>query len=472
MNIKSLEELEAKSDVVALQPVPGRFRLLSSDGNCYIYIPELQQIFRLKESYSKLLKEPNNLKLRVALRDLVANKIKTSQNKPPMFDVKSSLGLESVVIHVSQRCNLNCVYCYASDLNKVNEVMSFDVAEKIVPQTLSLSQEGLASVKFLGGEPTLAWRVVETLVNSYIDKSKEAGFSPPKFVMVTNGTRITNNIIGFASNKSIFTWVSLDGPKQIHDLLRPTLAGQGTYDKAVASVKRLINAGVRVGIEAVYTHLHYSKGITPQDLVNHFLSLGVREIQISPNIAIWHGWDAIGEIEQMSTLFAEAAIHSISSYRTGSPYLLRGIDFVIRGFIGQVNTPYVCGAGRTFMAINYDGEAFPCYLLESPSTSYGLVGNKWNRQRYKNVQDRFSCNGKAYYSECRQCWACEICKSCLGTSFQIAKEITKPPSWFCAFEKSMIEVVLAKIASISESPDWQLFIENISHSLQKNRVIL
>ncbi len=456
----SVSDLTQKRSCEKVRPLPGRYQFLSSDNKQYLYISEIMEVFGLKESFSQVNSELVNR--------IVDDRLKAYQPTRELMNSQLPSSLEDVVVHVSQRCNLGCVYCYAKDLNKMNDIMSFDVADSVISRTLSLSREGLSSVKFLGGEPTLAWPVVERLVDGYIRESSTLGFCPPKFIMVTNGTKINNEIADYSSEKGLFIWVSLDGEQTIHDELRPTLGGKGTYYRVTDSIRNLINAGVSIGIEAVYTVNHYEKGITPQDLIDHFLSLGVREIQISPTVGVWHGCHTIEEIEHISSLFSDAARLSIKSYLTNKPYLLRGIDFILRGYVSHVRHQHVCGAGRTFMAINYDGEAFPCYLLESSETSYGFIGDGWDFDRYVDIQQRFFENGKDNHLACSECWANEICKSCLGTSFQISKNITKPPRWFCTFQKSIIESVLAEIASASESENWQLFVENISNGLRGN----
>jgi radical SAM protein with 4Fe4S-binding SPASM domain len=184
-------------------------------------------------------------------------------------------------------------------------------------------------------------------------------------------------------------------------------------------------------------------------------------MHITPPVGLWHNCETIKDMDHIAKLYCEAARNSIRSFYTEDPYLLRGIEFIIRGFIKSTSKPYFCGAGRTFMAINYNGEAFPCYLLESSTHSYGVIDVDWEHSKYKKIQNGFFCNGKAYHAECRQCWAYEICQACMGISYQISKAISKPPNWFCHFQKAIISTVLAEIACASETPKWNLFLGNL-----------
>jgi uncharacterized protein len=303
------------------------------------------------------------------------------------------------------------------------------------------------------------------LMSEYARLSTVAQRPEPRYTMVTNGTRFTSAMAQSASRARMHVLVSIDGPASIHDMLRPTLGGKGSYLKASATVGLLTDSGVDVAIEAAYTREHFTRGITPQNLVEHYLSMGVRQFQIAPAVGDWHGVDTIAEMDQVGMLFEDAIRSSIHSFRSATPYLVRGIQFVLDSFALKERSRYVCGAGRTFMGINYDGEAFPCYLLQSPDVSYGFIDNRWDSTRYESVRHRFVQNGKEYHPVCRECWAHEICQSCLGTSWQISPQLTKPPAWFCRFQKRLIGAVLAEVASARQSPAWDTFLQNMSRHL-------
>jgi uncharacterized protein len=437
----------------------------------YLYVPEIQELFSLSDELAQLLQAAEVDPIRVAngepmseasraAYEFVSTLIEKDPREPFSEQRSKYQGLRDVVVHVSQICNLNCVYCYAVELNKANRSMTRETADRVIARTMELAPDGLASVKFLGGEPTLAWPIIEHLMEGYTVASAAVGVRPPLYTMVTNGTRMTREMIQSAADHNMYVLVSLDGHQEIHDQLRPHLGGAGSYLKAKATLKTMIEAGINVAVESVYTRQHYLAGITPQMMIEHFLSLGVREFHIAPAIGAWHGSDTFAEIEQVTKFYVDAVRNSIRSYRTDSPYLLRGIQFVLDAFAIRERRRHVCGAGRTFMGINYDGEAFPCYLLQSPEVSYGFIGDNWDYDRYERIRGKFVRNGKEYHPVCRECWANEICQSCLGTSWQLSPEITKPPAWFCAFSKNMIGAVLAEIASARESSDWSIFMRN------------
>lgn len=448
--------------------LPGRFTIVEGDGKSALYVPEVQQLFGLPddlaESFRTIARDPQSSEYESA-RKIVLEMIASSKREP-LQNRDRTHTLQHLAVHPSQICNLNCKYCYAHEINKANMTMSPEVADQVIARAMSLAEgKGLSSVKFLGGEPTVAWDIVERLVIGFEEAHRTVDARIPAFVMVTNGTLVTPQMIQFAALHEMYVLVSVDGDQEIHDTLRPTRGGAGSYRKATQTLRNLINAGVDTATEAVFTRQHIEAGITPQMMIDHFRSFGIREMHITMPVGTWHHIDTIEEIQTATSAFEEAARRSVRSFRTDDPYLLRGITAVLDGFLLQEERDFVCGAGRSFMAVNYDGEAFPCYLLESAETSYGFVDQRWNEARYAEVSNKFRCNGKRFHEICRGCWANELCQSCLGYTFSIEPKVAKPPAWFCQFSKSMIAAVLGEVAAARDSEDWGTFVSNMRQSL-------
>lgn len=462
-----LKEAGPRPVAHAAKAESGRFTILRAEKDLFLYVPEQQQIYSLPDELARLTRDTALLNKLFrgddalpVLRDLLA------RETPALNTSRSAAkGLDSVVLHVAQRCNLDCTYCYAHELNLSNAIMREDVMETCVDRLLDLSLDGLKSIKFLGGEPTLAWAIIEKAVARLEAESDNRGWARPGYVIVTNGTKIDAKKAAFFKRKDFHVLVSVDGDAPIHDHLRPTKGGRGSHSAALAALDCLIEAGCRPAIESVYTRAHFERGITPLDMMEFFMSRGIREFQISLAVGTWHAEDLIEDIEAISDHFVEATRASMRSFRSDAPFLLRGIQFAIDGFFLREKKSHVCGAGRSFAAVNYDGEAFPCYLLESDETSYGYLDARFDAGRIEGVQKKFQCNSKDHHPVCRGCWANEICQSCLGPSFQIDPKISKPPTWFCTFQKAQIGACLAEIGAALKSGDRPVFVRNLERHL-------
>ncbi|MEP3437944.1 MAG: radical SAM protein [Hoeflea sp.] len=456
----------------------GRFTIVSGSGGDYIFLPEICTLFEApgsviseleafrSDEFSKNL--PGEKPFEDAARQFFQSVIGAQKPRPQAQPVNDE-GLKDLVLNISQICNLACSYCYAEDLNKSKKIMLPQTCRDAIDRALHLSKGGLKSLKFLGGEPALAFTEICLAVDHVEMRSAELGFPPPSFVIVTNGTVVTDEMIEFFCSRNFYVLVSMDGEQSIHDHLRPFSGGRGSYNKASETIGKFRQSGNPVAVEAVYTRTHYQHGVGVRDVVSHFLDLGVREMQITLALGSWHGEGAYAEIEKVSRDFSNVARDCIRSFLSDDPFLLRGIQFVIDGFVNKAKNSHVCGAGRSFMAVNYDGEAFPCYLLESEETSYGFIGKDWDQERYSRISKKFVENGKDYHETCGTCWANEICQSCLGSSFLLEKKIAKPPAWFCGVQKTLISAVLGEIGDALNSPGKHLFLENFAEFLRPRK---
>jgi uncharacterized protein len=467
-------------------PKPGRYALVGEGATTYLYIPEVQELFAAPAAVIDALRQadieaPRLTSLRAAAsegeaaagervatlegaRSVVSQIARAHGNAQPLpvYSKDSDKdGLKDLVIHIAQICNLACVYCYAENLNKAKKSMTLEVADAVVDRALLLAPKGLHSIKFLGGEPTIAWDVAVYLMDRFNAIADQRGLERPLYVTVTNGTLLTDAIVQDMITYRMYAMVSLDGASAIHDRNRPYIGGRGSHHKVIDAIRRMLAAGLRPAIEAVYTREHLLNGVSICELLHYFQDLGIREAQVTIALGVWHELDTIGRVAEVVDDFAKAAQWSVRSYSTDDPFLLRGVQFVLTGFATKTRREYVCGAGRTFMAVNHDGKAFPCYLMESDDTFYGFVDSRWDEDRFIGISNLLKRNGKSHHPVCSDCWANEICQSCLGSTFLIDAKIAKPPAWFCGLQKQVIAAALAEIGAARQSENWSRFLRNV-----------
>lgn len=425
--------------------------------------PTLFQRYELLSEDDPEIAKPHWCKVEEFIREYFYNT--KERNLTEEFTSKN---ISDLVINISQACNLCCSYCYAKDLNNAHAVMNKDTAKRVLKAFFPLSGHGLNSIKFLGGEPTINFKVIEYLVNRTKSLSKEQSFKPPKFVIVTNGTiSLTDSQIEFMKDNNFYVIVSLDGPKVIHDTLRPFHNGSGSFEKVIATVSKLLECGVEVGIESTFTAKHVEMQITPMQLVKFFESLDVHQFKINPVAGTWHGVEIVPYIDKIIDQFREVVRYCIYSLTTKSPSLLLNSKFVLLSLAKLERKAYICDAGRNFLSVNYDGSVFACYLLESPETYMGNVFDEnWPSEKFMQVTEKFWKMSKDNNPICRKCWANEICSACYGPSFLLSQRLEKPPEWFCKFSKAQIEETLICIAEIRQSSDkWRALIEGLKSVL-------
>ena len=138
----------------------------------------------------------------------------------------------------TERCNLNCSYCYIPEEMRQSGVqMSSDELAKALAilkdyfgKTLPTGR--LPQIVFHGSEPMLAREAV------FAGNEQYAGdFS---FGVQTNGTLLDDAAIEFLTSRGIGIGLSLDGHEAgIADLTRKNWAEQGYFDKIVSVLEKL-----------------------------------------------------------------------------------------------------------------------------------------------------------------------------------------------------------------------------------------
>ena len=152
---------------------------------------------------------------------------------------------------VTYACNCQCLYCYQEAKSLF---MSEETAQKIDSFYMALIHQKhpwRVLDNYIGGEPLLNFEVV---LNS---ASRRYHFCYGKGIdydwgITTNGLLLDENKLNrmLAANLKHIR-VSLAGPQEIHDRLRPDKQGMGTYRKIINNLKN-IDQRVKVGIECQY----------------------------------------------------------------------------------------------------------------------------------------------------------------------------------------------------------------------------
>ena len=157
---------------------------------------------------------------------------------PPLYGTK----LESVAINITRQCNLRCRYCYlldkltASDDNELTAGEINGFLQQIRP---FVSKKPLLTI--LGGEPLMDTGKLLAVAEQAIRQSFTV-------LVSTNGIKVTDDFAQRAAQLGIQMQVSLDGhTPALHDAIR----GRGSFEGAVAGVRKLVRHNVHTIISMV-----------------------------------------------------------------------------------------------------------------------------------------------------------------------------------------------------------------------------
>lgn len=151
--------------------------------------------------------------------------------------------LDTVLIKVASRCNIDCKYCYVYNmgddnwtrLEKFMSVSTIDATAAALGD-LARKQGRLFSIVLHGGEPLLLGaKRLEYLLQAF------RSVLPAEYPisLQTNGILITDEILDICAAHHTSIAVSLDGPKHVNDSQRVGHKGEGTFEQALAGIRTL-----------------------------------------------------------------------------------------------------------------------------------------------------------------------------------------------------------------------------------------
>ena len=198
-------------------------------------------------------------------------------------DLKNkSRAVKALCLHVAHTCNLSCDYCFAAQgkYHGDRALMSFEVGKRALDFLIenSENQKNL-EVDFFGGEPLMNWEVVKQLVAYGRSREEETG-KHFRFTLTTNGVLVDDEVIEFSNQEMNNVVMSLDGRREVHDALRKTVTGRGSYDEIVPKFQKF--AKLRGEREYYIRGTYTNRNVEFTKDIFHMADLGFDKLSMEP----------------------------------------------------------------------------------------------------------------------------------------------------------------------------------------------
>lgn len=307
-------------------------------------------------------------------------------------------------LFLTDSCNLKCKYCF---VNHSNHYMSLDIAEKAIEWGLQHTKKDTKlTVSFFGGEPLLLfYEVIKPIVLKYKDRLL--------YNITTNGTLLTEEICMFLKEHNFNILYSYDGNKKVSNYQR-----DNSFNDATKNLNTLLkyypNLKVRVTLTKYsLKHLYNS--------IMHILSLGVKFIDINPNI--YEKWNWIDK-----KIFEYQSKRIITFLSKNNLITINPFSSLLNQFFTKqiFNNHWLhCGLGTSNCSIDYLGRIFPCqeyvtladnqnYILGDIFTGINNINHQLFLEKYTQQLQKFNCKKKCHYITQQVCQS-QICPSKLFT---------------------------------------------------------
>ena len=377
------------------------------------------------------------------------------QNPPARFP------LQTLVLNLTNQCNLSCQYCYEFGADKVAtpegkpKFMDLETAKASVDFLLEQSAgRRTIHVTFFGGETLMNFPLLKQVV-SYANERTAAQDRHIDFSLTTNATLLTPAIIEFLSENRIGVTVSMDGPKEMHDQLRVFANGRGSYDIIEPKVRALIQNHRTRPITARVT---LTSGVTDvvkifrhlkQDLGFH--EVGFAPVTTSPNQLYAINGRGMDRVLQEFHLLADEYLE----------YALRGemhgftnVSDTLSELHQGVNKSHPCGAGLGLVGVGPSGDIAPCHrFVDSDTHALGHISKGIDREKQADFLRRGHIDTKY---DCHTCWARPLCAGgCHHEAFVRYGDTGHPNLHYCDWIRDWTDTCLKIYGAISAAnPDF------------------
>ncbi len=359
-------------------------------------------------------------------------------------EIPGGSAIKSMCLHVAHDCNLRCKYCFAStgDFHGARMIMPLDVGKRAMDFLMENSgTRKHLEVDLFGGEPLMNWPVCVGIVNYGRELEKKYN-KLINFTITTNCVALNDEMIAFINREMHNVVISLDGRKEVHDALRPTVNGKGSFDVILKNAKKLVagRGDKEYYIRGTFTRnnldfLEDVKAITGYGFDQLSLEPAVLPDD-SPYSLLPEHLDRINqEYDALADYFVEARKSSDTWFNffhfmfdpTGGPCLRKRING--------------CGAGTEYVAVTPDGDLYPCHQFVGMDE--WKIGSLDDGIQREDLQNEFLGCNVCTKDTCKNCWAKYYCSGgCMANAVLYGGALDHPHEISCELMRKRFECAI------------------------------
>jgi uncharacterized protein len=304
---------------------------------------------------------------------------------------------------------------------------------------------------FQGGEPTLIG--LEYYKNFVIEVAKANRHNiKVSYALQSNGIHIDEAMALFFAKEKFLLGISLDGPKELHDMNRKDADGKGTYKEVHKTIELLKKHSVEFNILTVI-----NKGVAkhPEKVLNYFKKEGFSYLQFIPCL------DKLGETGNSNPFALTPGDYETFLCRlfdlwykdivAGVGYSIRMFDNIVQMLLGY--PPESCdmtGSCSTNLVIESDGSVYPCDFFVLDEWRLGSVTTDILEDMIQGTKaEEFIMTSRDKDTACATCDYYGICRG--GCRRHRAPDSTSPIelNYYCSTYKAFYTYTLERFKHIA-----------------------
>lgn len=326
-----------------------------------------------------------------------------------------------LTLHLTNRCNLACRYCYAA---AGSEDMTFETARRAILHCAEGSQCGII---FFGGEPLLRQDLIGRIVH-WCEQQAPGRFH---YKVTTNGTLLDESFLKEACSWGLHVALSHDGVREVHDRFRVGPGGAGTFDALLPRLELLL--GWQPYAPVMMTVNPESVGLYAES-VAWLQSKGVQYLIASLNHA---GPWTDRALRILRTEYLKLESWHLDNYRRERKMYFSPFDKRIAShvFPGRGSS---CRLGRRQISVAPDGRLYPCVqFVGRREYCIGAADDGIDQEKREaiyawNERDKPQCAGCALVGRCHNKCGC--------LNLQTTGCLTSIPPVLCEHERMVFPI--------------------------------
>ena len=333
-------------------------------------------------------------------------------------------------IHLTDRCNLNCKYCYESGL-KQDRCISFDDIKKVIDYEMKNKASKKSTITFYGGEPLLKKDLIEDTIKYVKEKRATKHF---RYNITTNGLLLDDDFLKFMKeNNFINISYSIDGTRESHNSNRVTYDGSGSFDIVYENAKKVLNSYANADAMCVVTKSNLTYlGKNVESLRNMGFNY------INTLIDYTYKWcdEDIKEIKKQFRIVADIYKNEMLNERE---IHIPIFDEKIKSYIDdRYSCNDGCILGMKNIHVGTDGNFYPCsQFVYRKDFVIGNVDDGIDNELRNSIAEQ----GKAQMNLCDNCKINRRCKhTCACKNYMINKSIDKLSPLVCEVERILVDI--------------------------------
>lgn len=288
---------------------------------------------------------------------------------------------------VTLRCDHSCHYCQVSRVSA--DKTQFDMKREYAEKALALVFRSPATnikVEFQGGESLLNFELIRYIVEraQAINELRKDGTKKHlQFVIASNLTHVSEDILAFCKTHEVYFSTSLDGPEDLHNTHRPLPDGN-SYRATIDGIQKIREA---LGPDFVSALMTTTPASLPRvtDIIDEYVAQGFTSIflrNLSPyGFAVKTSLVRKYEIDDWVEFYKRGLAHVIELNHRGVTLREDLTSILLQKIFTPAGANYVdlqSPAGIAIGAIvyNYDGKIYASdegrMLAEMGDTSFCL----------------------------------------------------------------------------------------------------